>query len=169
MINLEQVKLLETKVAKAIDYIERLAKENTVCREKETEMQVKLDAYQQRIEELEVLIMRFKEDQGRIEDSILAALDRLNQFEEAIEKSLSGKPAAAKEPPRPLPQEIQAPADAGDSGDAKICFEIPESITADIIDPLELDEMAVMDSDPPDVAEDPLPAPLASDGELDIF
>jgi FtsZ-binding cell division protein ZapB len=97
MVSLEQVKLLETKVARAIDYVERVTEENTILREK-------LDSYQKRIGELEVLVQHFKEDQGRIEDGILSALDRLNQFEDAIEKSLAARGGAD------LPAEAPAPA-----------------------------------------------------------
>ncbi len=82
MITLEQVKLLETKVAKAIDYVNHLTGENAMLREK-------LSGYQTKIDELEVLIKQFREDQGRIEGGILSALDRLNQFEDAIEKGIS--------------------------------------------------------------------------------
>ena len=91
MINLEQVKLLETKVAKTIDFVEKVSKENSSLLRREAELQEKLEANQKRIDELEVLIMGFKEEQGRIEDGILAALDRLSQFEEAIEKSMKEK------------------------------------------------------------------------------
>jgi FtsZ-binding cell division protein ZapB len=96
MLNLEQVKLLETKVAKAVDYVERLTGENAALRQKETELQAKVESYQKRIDELEIVMLQFKEDQGQIEDGILAALDKLNRFEEAMEKSLKGKPLAAK-------------------------------------------------------------------------
>jgi len=69
-------------------------------------LQTKLEANQKRIDELEVLVMRFKEDQGRIEDGIIAALDRLSQFEEAFENSLkekvTGKKPAAKMREKPL-------------------------------------------------------------------
>jgi chromosome segregation ATPase len=82
MITLEQVKLLESKVARAIEYVERVSRENA-------QLRGKLDSYQKRIDELEVVIRQFKEDQGRIEEGVLAALDRLNQFEDAIERSLS--------------------------------------------------------------------------------
>ena len=173
MINLEQVKLLEMKVARAIDYIERLSRENAAQRQKEEELQTRLESYQKRIDELEVLVMSFKDDQGRIEDSILAALDRLNQFEEAIEKSLWDKPAdkvadkaaeksagvksAVKEPARPpqVKTEAAEPAEnsVANSGDAKICFEIPET-EDDILDPL----TDTFDEEPP-----------AENGELDIF
>jgi chromosome segregation ATPase len=82
MVTLEQIKLLETKVVKALDFVNQVTGENTLLKEK-------LETYQKRIDELEVLIQRFKEDQGRIEEGIMSALNRLNQFEDAIEKSLS--------------------------------------------------------------------------------
>ena len=81
MINLEQVKLLESKIDKTIDYIGKLTGENAA-------LKGKLDTYQKRITELEVLIKRFKNDQSRIEDTILSALDRLNKFEDAVEAAL---------------------------------------------------------------------------------
>jgi chromosome segregation ATPase len=79
---LDHVKILESKVVKAIDFVNRLTEENDQLKEQ-------LDSYQKRIDELEALIQSFKEEQGRIEDGILSALNRLNQFEDAIDKSLS--------------------------------------------------------------------------------
>ena len=173
MINLEQAKLLETKVAKAIDYIQVLTKENadlrqkeTELRQKESELQALLESYQSRIDELEVLVMKFKEDQGVIEDSILAALDRLNQFEEAVEKCLwdspdfnpdAGSKSAAKTGKQPQTSETPKPAAAietgepplreqdpvlvetihNDSDNEKLFFEIQETEDEnDLIDPL---------------------------------
>lgn len=78
MVNLEQVRLLETKVAKAIDYVKRLSEENTLLRGK-------LDGYKNRIDELEVLVQSFKEDQVRIEAGIISALEKLNQFEDVMD------------------------------------------------------------------------------------
>jgi len=152
MINLEQVKLLEAKVAKAIDYIEQLSRENAGLQQKEAELQAGLETYQKRIDELEGLAMRFKEDQARIEDSILAALNRLNQFEETVDKSLWDKSADIHASARAQPPDA--------AGDGKICFEIPsaEEAPADIPDPLE------------DAADDnPADNPAEKDGELDIF
>jgi FtsZ-binding cell division protein ZapB len=94
MLTLEQVKLLEAKVANAIDYVQRVTGENAALRKK-------LESNQKRIDELEILMSHFKEDQNRIEDGILAALDRLNQFEDAVEKSLSGRGKESKTAPRP--------------------------------------------------------------------
>jgi predicted nuclease with TOPRIM domain len=179
MINLEQVKLLETKVAKTIDFVERVSKENAALIRREAELQEKLDADQKRIEELEVLIRGFKEEQGHIEDGILAALDRLSQFEEAIDKSLKDKPHGKavkdtiKSPAHNLPQRKQAakeelipqPAAGQDGSDLeafneKVCFEIPDDEQVDdILDPLTetLDEEAGEGNSP------------AEGGELDIF
>jgi FtsZ-binding cell division protein ZapB len=96
MISLEQVQLLETKVAKAIEYVQRVNAENAALSSDRAGLQQKLDANQKRLDELELLVMRFKEDQGRIEDGIIAALDRLSQFEEAFEKSLNEKTTQKK-------------------------------------------------------------------------
>jgi chromosome segregation ATPase len=82
MVSLEQIKLLESKVSKTIEYVKKVTDENRQLKEK-------LDSYQKRIEELEGLVLQFKEDQSRIEDGILSALDRLNQFEDALESKLS--------------------------------------------------------------------------------
>jgi TolA-binding protein len=99
MVTLEQVKLLETKVVRAIEYVERISRENS-------QLQGKLDSYQKRIDELEVLIQQFREDQGKIEEGILAALDRLNKFEDAIEKSIADVPP----PETRAPRKVEKPA-----------------------------------------------------------
>jgi predicted nuclease with TOPRIM domain len=99
MITLEQVRLLETKVTKTIEYVKKVTEENSRLKEK-------LDSCQNRVDELELLVQGFKEDQNRIEDGILAALDRLNQFEDAIENVLSSEDRieTAPEPPPKKPK-----------------------------------------------------------------
>ena len=89
MVTLEQVKLLDTRVTKTVEYIKKITDENTL-------LKGKLDDYQKRINDLEILIRQFKEDQNRIEDGILSALDRLNQFEDALEKNLNPLPLEEK-------------------------------------------------------------------------
>jgi chromosome segregation ATPase len=162
MLTLEQVKLLETKVAQTVDYIERLAGENAAMRKK-------LDTNQKRIDELELLVTRFKDEQGRIEDGILSALDRLCQFEQAIEKSLASKdkevkPAAQDKPARTRNSEPAKPAPLAET------TVIPEkkqaeSVVADIQDPL-AEDTAECDGDTDDQINS-----KSSDknGELDIF
>ncbi|MDR2479706.1 MAG: cell division protein ZapB [Treponema sp.] len=178
MLNLEQVKLLETKVARAVEYVEQLCGDNAALvgenarllqqeaalLHKEAELQARLESYQKRIDELEVAVMRFKEEQGRIEDGILAALDRLNQFENTIEKTLKEKyvkpaaaPKAASAPPPARPAPPEKPVESADGSGEEIFFEIEgEAADDDIEDPLaEIDAAAENSS--------------GEDGELDIF
>jgi predicted nuclease with TOPRIM domain len=124
MISLEQVQLLESKVAKAIDYVKKVTAENAVLSSERAGLQAKLGANQKRIDELEVLVMRFKEDQSRIEDGIIAALDRLSQFEEAFENSLKEKVTGKKpaQKTREKPSQTQPPV-------SETSFEIAEEET----------------------------------------
>ena len=163
MINLEQVKLLETKVEKTINYVERLVKDNAALYRHETELQARLESYQKRIDELEVLIVRFKEDQSQIENGILSALDRLSQFEKAFEKAM-GKSRKNKPAGEPAEEEQAADADMDAAAD-----EMSEnSAEADA------DTSADADGGDGDIA-DPLGDPGNNDnppaegGELDIF
>jgi hypothetical protein len=85
MINLEQVKLLESQVIKTIEYVDKVTEENNLLRGK-------LETYQKRIDELEVVVQRFKEDYGQIEEieeGILSSLNRLTQFRTKLESGLS--------------------------------------------------------------------------------
>jgi FtsZ-binding cell division protein ZapB len=149
MISLEQVHLLEAKVSKAIEYVQQVNSENADLISERANLQKKLDANQKRIDELEVLVMRFKEDQGRIEDGIIAALDRLSQFEEAFENSLKDK-TPAKKPAKVREKEPEdAPQTEASSNSKEIFFEIPEKETVKNDKSLNSD--------------------LSSEGELDIF
>ncbi|MDR2941995.1 MAG: cell division protein ZapB [Treponema sp.] len=150
MISLEQVQLLESRVSKALEYVQKVNAENAALVSQREELQAKLEANQKRIDELEVLVMRFKKDQGRIEDGIVAALDRLSQFEEAFEDSLKEKtPHGAKKPAakqRAKQEEKLPPSSSASSG---VYFEIPEKETNEVSANLEEE--------------------LSSEGELDIF
>lgn len=89
MVSIEQVKLLESRVIKTIDFVDQVTQENVLLKNK-------LESCQKRVDELEVLIQRFKEDQAKIEDSIVSALDRLNKFEDDI-----GTGGVARSKPEP--------------------------------------------------------------------
>jgi len=108
MVSLEQIKLLESKVTKTIDYVKKVTDENKRLKDK-------LDSYQVRIDELEVLVLRFKEDQNQIEEGILSALDRLNQFEDAVgslfspENKLSDENAGQGKSKKEKPATVIAP------------------------------------------------------------
>jgi FtsZ-binding cell division protein ZapB len=87
MISLEQIRLLESRVEKAVVYIDLLQDENA-------SLKSKLSGYEKRIQDLEVLVRSFQQDQGRIEEGILHALDRLNAFEDEILSEAEEKPKA---------------------------------------------------------------------------
>ena len=88
MVTLEQIKLLETKIVKAITIVEQAAAENAQLSDENTQLKIKLETYQKRIDELEGLIQAFKDEQGKIEEGIVSALNRLNRFEAAIEVTI---------------------------------------------------------------------------------
>ena len=195
MVNLEQVKLLETKVARAIEYVEQVAGEKAQWLQKEAallrneaELRARLESCQKRIDELEVLVMRFKEDQSRIEDGILSALDRLSQFEDAVAQSLSApKPdktsagAAAEKPEKTektekteKPAPPKAAAETGKSAPAR-GEKAPEKSAAKEAPktpapppPGEI-FFEISDDETDDDSEDPLGDVQGEDGELDIF
>ena len=74
MVTLEQIKLLESKITRAIDGVTRLNEENARLKKRNGE--------------LEELAEKLKGEKARIEEGIVSALDRLNQFEDVIERSL---------------------------------------------------------------------------------
>jgi chromosome segregation ATPase len=179
MVTLEQVKLLETKVARAIEFVNRVTEENT-------SLKGKLDDCQKRIDEFEVLIQRFKDDQGRIEDGILSALDRLSQFEAAMERSISPAKTAGRPVPdgpgengtepegEPEPVETQSePAafpgklfveDEGEESDEEILFAADEEDENETVIP------SVPASPPPAIPEEQEElSPSPDSAELDIF
>ena len=100
MITLEQIKLLENKITRAIELIRVLKEENSTLRKG-------LESAQKRMKELESLVDGFKTDQREIESVIVRALQHLDELEEAA--SAARKPdsngkrpsSAAEEPPRP--------------------------------------------------------------------
>ncbi|MEJ5189436.1 MAG: cell division protein ZapB [Breznakiellaceae bacterium] len=89
MITLEQVSLLETRVSKVIETLKALRAENAGLQAENRRLQQQLEGYEKRVTELERLVQQFKEDQGKIEATILSALARLNQFEDVLETELS--------------------------------------------------------------------------------
>jgi predicted nuclease with TOPRIM domain len=134
MVSLEQVQLLESRANKAIEVVERLKAENATLSSERVALKAKLEANQKRLDELEVLVMRFKEDQGRIEDGIIAALDRLSQFEEAFENSLKEE----KVPGKKTQSKVREKPVEHNSSASEEFFEITENATEDNADELDI-------------------------------
>ena len=153
MISLEQVQLLESRVARAIEYVQKVNAENAALVSEKSALQVKIDAYQKRIEELEVFVLRFKDEQGRIEDGIIAALDRLSQFEEAVESSLKEKSTGKKSPAKPKEKS------AASGGGHNMKAAAPEPESKEVFFEITENEAGKDDDSSDDVVE----------GELDIF
>jgi hypothetical protein len=135
---------------------------------------MKLEDYQKRIDELEVLIQRFKDEQNRIEDGILAALDRLNQFEAAVSRSLAPRDAADTGPggnsahaDRPL-ESTGVPGRArGETGETELNAPAEDESDDDIIFASETEQEAPSEGDNEEdsfSSENP-----AAAAELDIF
>ncbi|GMO31274.1 MAG: hypothetical protein Ta2B_12350 [Termitinemataceae bacterium] len=186
MVTIEQVKQLETRVSKVLDYAIKATDENTLLKSK-------LDSCQKRIDELEVLIQHFKDDQGKIEEGIVSALDRLNQFEDSVEKTLSPekkskivsitKSAAtqssvtpAQAPDVSSPPAVETPAAPAVSLGHDTSVETPISIdpvaSLSLADPIALQDAAgeVSDFETSSLPSDGVVSDEASSSsELDIF
>ena len=81
MITIEQIQKLDQKVQAVVEQATGLKRENAALKSK-------LDQYQKRIGELEVMIERFKQDQEQIEKGILRALEQLDRLEDsAVEET----------------------------------------------------------------------------------
>lgn len=89
MISLEQIRLLENKVQKAVSLITGLQDENATLKQKQSE-------YESRIRELESLIEDFRNEQSEIEQGIVSALNRLEDLEAAAQELHPKKESASK-------------------------------------------------------------------------
>ena len=87
MITLEQIRLLEGKITRAIDLIRVLKEENATLRKG-------LESAQKRMKELEALVDGFKTDQKEIESVIVRTLHNLDELEENAVTSKKGEHAA---------------------------------------------------------------------------
>lgn len=108
MIGVEQIRVLEDRIEKALAFIEGLRADNTTLRAKAEESEEargraddRAAAAESRVRELEEAIAAFKRDQSRIEEGILHALEKLDAFEDLV---LRGSPVAAEAAPPSVPR-----------------------------------------------------------------
>jgi peptidoglycan hydrolase CwlO-like protein len=94
MITLEQIRLLESKITRAIELIRVLKEENSTLRKG-------LESAQKRMKELESLVDGFKTDQREIESVIVRTLQHLDDLEEA---------SSARKPDHNGKRQAEAPA-----------------------------------------------------------
>lgn len=113
MVTLDQISQLEIKVEKAIQLIQSLKTENDSLR-------LEIHDKDKRIAELENLILVFKNDQIKIEEGIINALNHLSAFEDTVYQTKSDVTDSAAEA-KPLEQEsleqekTEEPSDTGAS------------------------------------------------------
>ncbi len=75
MVSLEQIRKLEARVSQAVSTILELREENSNLRQK-------LEKYQEKIDQLELLIAQYRDSQKEIEEGILNALRQLDHLED---------------------------------------------------------------------------------------
>jgi chromosome segregation ATPase len=165
MLNLDQVRLLENRVEKAVGKIQTLTAENTHLRSQ-------LSGLQARVNELEGLVRAFKDDQGRIEEGILSALDRLSAFEDTVFKQ-DVKPAIPETPVTIDAFESESITSAATIPEAPI-ETVPSAIGPDTIEatpsiPEELSDMLDINADWEEEEKKPAANASSSDGQMDIF
>jgi len=88
MLNLDQIKQLEARVSKAIELMQTLKDENDL-------LKLELHDRQQRIEELENIVLVFRNDQAKIEEGIINALNHLSAFEDTVYQAATSTAASA--------------------------------------------------------------------------
>ena len=105
MITLEQIRLLDSKITRAIELIRVLKDENGTLRKG-------LESDQKRMKELETLVDGFKADQREIETVIVRTLRNLDDLEESATAGKKGDRAAAGPSPDAAPPSRAAEPDS---------------------------------------------------------
>ena len=104
MVNLDQIKQLEARVSKAIELMQTLKDENDL-------LKLELHDRQQRIEELENIVLVFRNDQAKIEEGIINALNHLSAFEDTVYQAAN---STAVSPAAPVSEVSETQAAASD-------------------------------------------------------
>jgi len=119
MISLEQIRLLEARINKAVELIRSLKDENKTLRRA-------VNAAQTRMRELEKLVGDFKSDQQEIEQCILRALENLDRLEEEVtDKKGRKEPPARGGPARERAASPAAEAESKPEGAAEEASSLP--------------------------------------------
>jgi methyl-accepting chemotaxis protein len=127
MITLEQIRLLEGKITRAIELIRVLKEENGTLRKG-------LESAQKRMKELETLVDGFKTDQKEIESVIVRTLHNLDELEESAAAARNGEHPAASAPSTPDTTPVGVPSHPSNSASTARAsgekMEAPESHVA---------------------------------------
>ena len=158
MLNLDQIKQPEARVSKAIELMQTLKDENDL-------LKLELHDRQKRIEELENIVLVFKNDQAKIEEGIINALNHLSAFEDTVYQAANSTAASAIYGTTPAASEssVSDAAETQAETSAPVVTEQPEPI-AD-----ETAETQASVSTPETTVQSPLQEPVNQPNQLDIF
>ncbi|MCL1815839.1 MAG: cell division protein ZapB [Treponema sp.] len=149
MVTLEQIKLLESKITRAVNFVSHLTEENGLLKRRNEELEkaaaalreetARAEGLNRRNEELERTVAALREETTKVEEGIVSALGKLNQFEDAIERSLSAVKTPMPAEPYAKPAEPIQPAPSADSPLPSAYMVDEETETAENSDEAELD------------------------------
>lgn len=157
MVNLDQIKQLEARVSKAIELMQTLKDENDL-------LKLELHDRQKRIEELENIVLVFKNDQAKIEEGIVNALNHLSAFEDTVYQAANSTAASAVHEAAPEAREssVSAAAETQPETSVPVVTEQPETIAGETA---ETQSAAALEP-----AVQPVPQEsLSQSNQLDIF
>ena len=121
MINLDQIKQLEERVSKAIELMQTLKDENDL-------LKLELHDRQKRIEELENIVLVFRNDQAKIEEGIINALNHLSAFEDTVYQAANSTVSVPTSTAGENPETQTVTSDTAASGQPEIVQEKTEDI-----------------------------------------
>ena len=125
MLNLDQIKQLEARVSKAIELMQTLKDENDL-------LKLELHDRQQRIEELENIVLVFRNDQAKIEEGIINALNHLSAFEDTVYQAANSTAASAVHEAAPAVSESPETQSPAQNSAEVVAPEQPESVHEDV-------------------------------------
>ncbi len=165
MIKLDQVQLLEDRVAKAVRRITELHAENVSLKERIVLLEKQNAELAKQKKDMEDLVSMFEEDQTRIEQGIQSALDRLSQVEDTVFHTKPAETPAAQPVPSVQPG---SPAEQARSGG----IHTADERTDPSVQSVKYEQVSVPEFEngvSEQKAETPPAAPQNTDGQFDIF
>jgi len=125
MLNLDQIKQLEARVSKAIELMQTLKDENDL-------LKLELHDRQKRIDELENIVLVFRNDQAKIEEGIINALNHLSAFEDTVYQAANSTAASAVHEAAPAVSESPETHSPAQNSAEVVAPEQPESVHEDV-------------------------------------
>ena len=165
MLNLDQIKQLEARVSKAIELMQTLKDENDL-------LKLELHDRQKRIEELENIVLVFKNDQAKIEEGIINALNHLSAFEDTVYQAANSTAACAlhETAPAASASSVSDAAETHAETPAPVVTEQPETVYEEVAEPQPSTAAAPEATPQPAVAPETASQETANHAnQLDIF